>query len=231
MPNPTVLLASSTSLLHLMPIQQCGKRTESFDSFGRRGAESSRWVAKGLPQDSLVVGKQVEPGSGACINRPMGCRQQSRTDKGLLMVPATSFQMLQKLSHFLKAAPVWAGLSGPTAGNHTEKWISRRSPQGAKPSLVPTRPTRGQGHQQCSSAWLRAFMLSSGTASTLQKSHRRKLEVLWITSQIWPARFLCQKRRKTKPQQTSLCSQSPPLKTMKDWNQDKSDLPSSFSLL
>lgn len=106
MPNPTVLLASSTSLLHLMPIQQCGKRTKSFDSFGRRGAESSWWVAKGLPQDSLVVGKQVDPGSGACINRPMGCRQQSRTDKGLLMVPATSFQMLQKLSHFLKAAPV-----------------------------------------------------------------------------------------------------------------------------
>lgn len=127
---------------------------------------------------------------------------------------------------FLKAAAGWAVLSGHRAGNHREKWICCSSPQGAKLLLVPSRPARGQGHQQ-GQCWTKAA----------KRLTRGRFGVFSINLQICPAHFLCHKRRK---QPKSMLS-SPDhalsysgvtlsFNTAKDWHPDKSGLPNTFSL-
>lgn len=66
MPNPTVILASSTSLLHLMPFWPGIAETELRALTLLKGEERSRvtpGAGKGVPQDRPVVGKQGESGS------------------------------------------------------------------------------------------------------------------------------------------------------------------------
>lgn len=106
---------------------ECENRTKSFDSFGRRREEqrvlpiSCKRTATRQPDGQKVSGTRPRLLSGAFPSAGADSRAGLTWDSWRFLQPPFRLNCCTNEAIFLKAAPDWASLSGPTAGNHTEK--------------------------------------------------------------------------------------------------------------
>lgn len=210
MPNPTVILASSTSLLHLMPFlaRNCGDRTKSFDSFERRREEQSHSRSWKRRTGQRLESKENQAAASQRDSPTCEHRQQDRADKGLLALSAasSSLQSLHKWSPF----------------SESSYWLSclvrlqSRKPQREVDLLkFSTRSQASLSSQQASKRpGPPAVLCDPGPpcwGCPRQPLHtgltRGSFGVFSINLQICPTHLLCHKRRKQTKSTPSICSQ------------------------
>lgn len=235
MPNPTVILASSTSLLHLMPFWPGiaetelkaltllkGEERSRVTPGAGKGGQASGWKARRIRQQLL---------RGTVPPVSTGSRTGLTKDSWHCLQPLPASRACTNWALFLKVATGWAVLSGSRAGNHREKWISWSSPQGAKLLLVPSRPARGQGHQQCCVTRGPHAGAAQGSHFT-QGSQEEALGYFQLTYRSVPLIFSAIKEENKQNQRLAYALSyngvTLSFKTSKNWKPDKSGLPTHF---
>lgn len=214
----------------------CGDRTKSFDSFERRREEQSHsrsWKRSATGQASGWKARRIRQQllRGTVPPVSTGSRTGLTKDSWHCLQPLPASRACTNWALFLKVATGWAVLSGSRAGNHREKWISWSSPQGAKLLLVPSRPARGQGHQQCCVTQGPHAGAAQGSHFT-QGSQEEALGYFQLTYRSVPLIFSAIKEE-NKQNQRLACALSYngvtlSFKTSKNWKPDKSGLPTHF---